>query len=241
MPPKFLTCDQNSAEWFEARRGRITASRIVDVLSFLSRKSKNGGRGDPAKAHIDYLKELRGERITGKTTAKHYVSPYMDHGMEYEHVARIAFKAESGLPVMKVGFAIHPELDYSGASVDALAGDRAIVEIKCPQIETHLDYREAGIVPPEYEHQCQWGMEVCQRESCYFVSFHPDAPDDLRIFTARLDYNPSLPLAVQDISGMKTYREAVENFNTEIEDAIARLRGGSTLNAKLRESLEVTL
>jgi putative phage-type endonuclease len=226
--PIFVPVEPNSPEWLKARCGYITASRIVDVISYLTRKSKNGEAGDPSGDRIKYLKELRGERTTGRATEK-YVSKYMDHGNEYEGVARAAYEAAFDAPVQRVGFVIHSELDFSGATPDALVGDDGLLEIKCPQIETHYDYRETGVVPEQYETQMMWGMEVCGRKWCDFVSFHPDAPEDLRIFVVRLEYDPERA---------KYLREEVIKFNAEIEESIARLRGKSGLNDKLRQSLE---
>ena len=73
--PKFITADQSSAAWLKAREGRITASRIKDVISYL----KNGK--ESAKRY-DYRLELVAERLTGMAV-EHYVSPAMDprHGV----------------------------------------------------------------------------------------------------------------------------------------------------------------
>lgn len=227
--PIFVPVQQNTAEWLQERCGDITASRIADVTSYLTRKSKNGEKGDPSGDRIAYLKELRGERTTGRATEKH-VSKYMDHGAEYESVARAAYEAAFNVEVRRVGYVRHSDLPYSGASPDALVGDDGMLEIKCPQIETHYDWKEAGVVPPEYEPQMMWGMEVCERKWCDFVSFHPDAPDDLRIFIVRLEYDP--------VTGAY-YREEVQKFHAEVEASIAKLRGPVTLKEQLRESIEL--
>lgn len=229
--PIFVPVEPNSPEWLKARIGYITASRIADVCHRLTRKSKNGEKGDPGGDRIKYLKQLRGERTTGRSTEQ-FVSKYMDHGTEYEGIARAAYEAAFDVEVTRVGFVIHSDLDFSGASPDALVGTDGMLEIKCPQIETHYDWKEAGVVPPEYEPQMMWGMEVCQRQWCDFVSFHPDAPDDLRIFVIRLDYDPERA---------KYLREEVSQFNAEVEASIARLRGKTALKEQLRKSVDADL
>lgn len=226
--PIYVPVEPNSPEWLRARCGYITASRIVDVVSYLTRKSKNGAAGEPSGDRIKYMKQLRGERTTGRVTEQ-FLSKYMVHGTEYEGIARAAYEAAFNIPVTRVGFAIHSELDFSGASPDALVGKDGMLEIKCPQIETHYDYKEAGVVPPEYETQMMWGMEVCERLWCDFVSFHPDAPDDLRIFVVRLDYDPERAAYL---------REEVIKFNCDVEDSIARLKGQKAVKEQLRQSVE---
>lgn len=218
--PKFITADQSSAAWLKAREGRITASRIKDVISYL----KNGK--ESAKRY-DYRLELIAERLTGMAI-EHYVSPAMDHGMEWEGTARAAYEIAQDVMVDRVGFAVHGAMDFSGASVDGLVNDRGIIEIKCPNTTTHLQWMMDGVVPPEHEPQMVWGMECCERFWADFISYDPRLPEDLQIFIVRLDYDPERA---------KYLREEVSKFNEEIDDAIARLRGGNPLKQKLQNSL----
>jgi predicted phage-related endonuclease len=221
--PKIMTTDQHSAAWLKAREGRICASRIKDVISYL----KNGKE---SQKRADYRMELIAERLTG-LAVEHYVSPAMDWGSQYEPMARAAY--EMTLPedvtVEEVGFAVHDDMDFTGAAVDSIVGDDGIAEYKCPTTTTHLEWMMEGKVPAEHEPQCTWGMEIWGRKYADFVSFDPRLPEDLRIFVVRLDYDPERA---------KYLREEVIKFNAEIEESIGRLRGKSTLNDKLRESLE---
>ncbi len=241
--PKFLSVDQNSAAWLKAREGRITGSRLADVISYCeptAAQAKDAGfklvrdavaaglQGKESAKRANYRMELIAERLTGMAVEK-YVSPAMDWGTEYEPMARAAYELAYDVMVDQVGFAVHPTLDFSGASPDCLVGDKGMAEFKCPNTTTHLEYRMNGVVPELYEPQMMWEMECCERFWCDFVSFDPRLPDDLRIFVMRLDYDPARA---------KYLREEVRKFNAEIEDAIARLRGGSTLKQKLTESLE---
>ena len=52
------TCEQGSPEWLAMRLGKVTASRIGDLLS--------KGRGTaPSKMAESYMMELIAERLTG--------------------------------------------------------------------------------------------------------------------------------------------------------------------------------
>ena len=64
--PKFIECEQGSDVWLKARIGRITASRLADVLS--TRKD-----GKEAAPRANYRQELVAERLTGMST-DHFVS-----------------------------------------------------------------------------------------------------------------------------------------------------------------------
>lgn len=242
MPTTYVQCQQNTPEWLHARCGMITASKIVDVISYnqpsaavakelgykLVRDAVRAGvKGEPGADRLRYLKQVRGERLTGRTTEQ-YVSKYMYHGSEYETLARGAYIVACDAEVEQVGFAIHPDLPYSGASPDALVNEDGLLEIKCPQIETHLDYLDAGVVPEEYEPQCMWGMEVCERKWCDFMSFHPDAPENLRVFIVRLEYDPERAAEL---------RREVVKFNDEVEASIARLQTRTSPKDAVREAL----
>jgi len=108
-------------------------------------------------------------------------------------------------------------------------------ELKCPTQEVHLSYVEAGVVPEEYVPQCYWGMEVCERKWCDFVSYCPQAyseDGDYRLFIKRIEYDPAIA---------KYYCDEVIKFEGEVRAAIDRLKTGPpTLNDRLRASLEAS-
>lgn len=254
--PRYLTCDQHSGAWLTARRGRITASRMAHVIDYnepSSAKAKEAGfklvreavaagvKGIPSAKRTRYFEELRAERLTHRCI-EHYVTPYMDHGTSMESIARMAYEVALDVRVEEVGFAIDDDLDYWGASVDGLVGTDGMVEIKGPQDLTHFAYKEAGIVPPEYEPQMMTGMEVNKRKYCDFISYIEDNPEDpipldLRLFVVRLDYDPTRAQYLRN--------EAVR-FNDELEQSIAKLRGkpyawtaGDEVKEQLRKSVSL--
>lgn len=245
MPPRYISVQQGTPEWLKARAGYITASRIADVTSYnqpsaararelgfsLVRDAVRAGiKGEPSASRTNYMKELRGERLCGRAAEK-YFSPAMQHGVEHEFAARVAYEQATRVVVEQVGFAIHPLIEFSGASPDSLVGDDGMIELKCPTQQVHLDYLEAGVVPEEYVPQCMWGLEVCERKWCDFVSFHPSAYSehgDFRLFIKRLEYDPAVA---------KYYCDEVIKFEGELRASIERLRNPPTLQDKLRASL----
>lgn len=225
--PKFIMCEQNTAEWLKVREGRITASRMSDVVTTLKRKSKSGEKGDKAAGYEKYMLELVAERMTGRATES-YVSPWMDRGTEYEPMARAAYEMAFDVMVDRVGFAIHPTMDFSGASPDALVGADGCLEIKVPKTENHIAWKRAKVVPEEHLPQMHWEMECCERNWNDFVSFAPEMPSYAQIFCVRLDYDAVLAA---------DYRQQVADLNGEVEAIISELGGHETTYSTLKDTL----
>lgn len=201
---------QGSAAWLEARCGRITASRIADVLAVL----KKGGEGADRR---NYRIELVAERLSGRTE-DHYVSPEMEWGTLLEDEARTAYEMETGEMVETVGLILHPTFDYAAASPDGLVGDKGGIEIKCPKTTTHIKWMLAGTVPEEHAAQCLWNMACAERDWWDFVSYDPRLPDGLRIFTVRMHRDEELVFAIQ--AGVCEFNEEVDALVTELRQRI---------------------
>ena len=175
---RIVDCEQNDAEWTWARTGRITASRMCDVMATLK-------RGGEAASRRDYRAELIAERLTGRAE-DHYVSKEMKFGTEQEPFARTAYEIKTENIVDQVGFIFHPRLDFTGASPDGLIGQDGGLELKCPKTTTHLAYMMAGTVPKEYQDQMLWNMACAEREWWDFASYDSRLPEKLRIFIVRM-------------------------------------------------------
>ena len=140
---------QGSPEWFAARLGRVTASRVADVVA----RTKSGWGASRA----NYAAQLVAERLT-KTVAETFTNAAMQHGTEQEPVARAAYEFYRDADVTEVGFVVHPRIAMSGASPDGLVGADGLVEIKCPNTATHIETLLGGAVPAKYLCQVQWQM-----------------------------------------------------------------------------------
>jgi putative phage-type endonuclease len=178
MEPMIVDVDQGSAEWLKLRTGWVTGSRVGDVMAKL--KTKNS----ESAARRDYRTEIVCEILTGRA-ADHYVSPAMQWGMDNEQFARTAYELEFDVEVDSVGFATHPAFSRFGASPDGLIGLDGVVEFKCPNTATHLDYILEGKIPPQYKPQMMAEIVCTGREWCDFVSFDPRLPKKLRLYVVR--------------------------------------------------------
>ncbi len=203
---RFVDCEQNSAEWICARTGRITASRIGDMMATLK-------RGGEAASRRDYRAELIAERLTGRAE-EHYISKEMQFGTEQEPFARTAYEIKTENTVDQVGFILHPQLDFTGASPDGLIGRDGGLELKCPKTTTHLAYMMAGTVPKEYQDQMLWNMACAEREWWDFASYDSRLPEKLKLFIVRMP---------RDEARIGEIEREVLKLNSEIEDIYTQL------------------
>ena len=168
---------QGSDEWKALRLGKVTASRVADVVA----RTKTGYGASRA----NYMAQLIAERLTN-TVAESYTNAAMQHGTETEPEARAAFEFYQGVTVEEVAFVPHPRIDQAGCSPDGLVGEDGLVEIKCPNTATHLETLLGQAVPAKYETQMQFQMACTGRKWCDFVSYDPRMPENMRLFIKRL-------------------------------------------------------
>jgi len=157
MSEHFITTpqelEQGTPEWHAARCGRITASRIADLMA-------KGRSGSPSASRANYMAELIVERLTG-LPAKSFTNAAMQWGTETEPEARSVYAFHTGAVVVQVGFIPHPLMpDDAGCSPDGLIGDDGLVEIKCPNTATHIEILKTGKIPQKYIYQMQWQMAI---------------------------------------------------------------------------------
>lgn len=196
---------QGSDEWFAARLGRVTASRVADVMA----KTKTGYSASRA----NYMAELIAERLTG-TPAERFTNAAMQWGTDHEDAARQLYAFKHDVEVEPVGFVPHPRVAMSGASPDGHVGGDGGVEIKCPNTATHIDTLIGGEIPGKYQTQMLWQMACSGRAWTDFVSFDPRLPGHMRLFVKRLHRD--------DIRIAEMERE-VEAFLSELDAKIAAL------------------
>ena len=166
---------QQSDRWLRNRCGRITASRIVDVCSYLTRKSGDKVAGDPTSKRDDYRRELISERLTGYTK-DHYNSPAMQRGSDLENEARLYYEGALRVMVEPVNFVLHPLYDFTGATPDGLVGSEGMLEIKCLLPWNHIEETESREIAPERFAQVGWqlGCGGKQRRWNDLVHWCPD-------------------------------------------------------------------
>ena len=169
---------QGSPEWFALRVGKVTASRVADVIA----KTKTGWGASRA----NYMAELIAERLTGEPAEK-YTNAAMAWGTEKEPDARAAYEFFRDAHVVDVAFINHPVIGMTGASPDGFVGDHGLVEIKCPNTATHLDTLLSQSIPGKYVTQMLWQMACTGRQWCDFVSYDPRLPEAMSLFVKRVE------------------------------------------------------
>lgn len=153
--------EQRSAEWYQARLGKFTASSFADLMSGLDTAGFKG-----------LIQDKAWERLTG-SPIESYTNAAMQHGIDTEAQARDWYRFNSDLEVSEIGFVVHPDFEMVGCSPDGLINDTGLVEIKCPQPRAHIETLANKKLPSKYRWQVQGQLWITGRTWCDFVSFHP--------------------------------------------------------------------
>jgi len=206
---KVIDFPQGSAEWAQARAGRVTASRVDAVLSRARDRKSEGATRRKYKAQIV------AEILTGKPQEGAFSNRAMEEGIENEPFARAAYEVKKMEAVDTVGFVLHPTIERAGASPDGLVATDGLVQFKCPEPQTHLGYLLEGVVPSDYEPQMLWEMACTGRSWCDFVSYCPvfPAPHDLLIVRFNRDDKRILEITAEVGVFLKEADAIIERLN----------------------------
>ena len=162
-----IAVEQGTPEWHQLRAGKVTASRVADILA----KTKTG----PSASRQNYLIELALQRTTG-IIEESYTNAAMEWGTQTEPQARVAYEVKTGNFVDQIAFVDHPTIAGFGCSPDGIVGE-GLIEIKCPNSATHWSYVKAKAPPTKYFIQMQAQMACTDSDWCDFVSFDPRMPE----------------------------------------------------------------
>lgn len=200
--------EQRTEEWVAARLGKVTASKIADVMA--------KGRGNaPSATRANYMAQLVAERLTG-VAADSFTNAAMQHGTDTEPQARAQYIMRTGNMVEEVGFVSHPGGLASGASPDGTIGEDGLIEIKCPNTATHIATLRGASIDRKYVLQMHWQMICTGRDWCDFVSYDPRLPDDLSMKIERVERDAYLCAEIE---------AEVAAFLGELDALEAELRG----------------
>src|SRR5690606_5514265 len=178
-----MTAPQQSQEWLEARKGRITGSIIGAALGLCPWRK-------PAEVIRAMVREYHGAETEFKG------NPATEHGNQHEQRAMLAFMRETGLHVEKCGF--FPYGDRLGASPDGLTSDGGVLELKVP-----FSLRNGGEFKslddqPHYAAQVQMELLATGRSHAYFAQYiapkgdplSPDyVPEQIKIERVEIDHS----------------------------------------------------
>lgn len=201
--------EQRSEEWFAARLGKVTASRLWDMLKTIR-------NGDWAASRRNYAAQLVTERLTGRSHDRFvYTNEHMEWGKEQEPAAREAYSKKTGLEVVEVGIVEHPTIPNALASPDGLIGEDGLVEIKCLLPANHLELLLTEEIKEQYLLQMMWQMACTGRQWCDFVSYDPSQKENMQLFIKRVHRNDK---------EIKHLENEVEIFLNEVETTLNELR-----------------
>ena len=204
---EFKDVKQGSEAWLKIRLGKVTASRVSDVMA----KLKTGGYG---ASRDDYMAQLICERLTGEV-AESFTNAAMAWGTETEPMARAHYEMVNSVLVDQVGFIAHPDIEKAGASPDGIVGN-GIIEIKCPNTSTHIDTLLNKKVPAKYIKQIQFQLRCTGKEWCDFVSFDPRLKG-LEMFTKRVERDEKL-ISEMDAEVVKFLSDLDEKLNLLLKE-----------------------
>lgn len=197
---------QRSPEWFAARCGKVTTSRLYDVMT----RTKSGY----AASRQNYMAELICQRLTGKPE-EGFTNAAMMRGTELEPVAREMYALnEFDAVISEVGLIDHPTIAGFAASPDGLVNDDGLIEIKCPNTWTHLQTLKTGVPKRQYLLQMHAQMMCTGRKWCDFVSFDDRLPPELAYFKTRINFDEVLAEEIE---------QEVVKFLTELETEIQNI------------------
>lgn len=198
-------CTQGTPEWWMLRRGIPTASEFSRILTPKTMKLSSSADG--------YIYELIADsyRTAAPIAADKYTSRAMQNGIDLEPEARNWYALECGQDIRQVGF-VTTDDGLLGCSPDGLVGDAGGLELKCPDLKTHVGYLLAGTLPDEYRAQVHGNLLVTGREWWDFVSYAQDLPP-FRIRVTTDDYTAALTPALKDFTDrLRKAKERIQSL-----------------------------
>ena len=177
------TFPQRSEDWIKIRSGKFTASDFGDLMP-----SSKQGMGDWNKTQMNIIYRVAAERMTGRACSTSFTNAAMQHGIDTEDTARMAYELETGQEVEQVGFIEMNE--FIGCSPDGLVTPSGELpgglEIKCPNSDTHLRYfNNHDDLLADYKWQCLGAMMCSGRQWWDLYSFD-DRFDNPQLQTVRI-------------------------------------------------------
>ena len=151
--------EQNTTEWLDIRKFKITGSRLPALLGFYGQKKFDN--------YWDIVINGTNEKDMSKI-------PNIQRGHQFETEAVRYFEKISKATTSKCGFYSHPSKPRFGSSPDALGPHGILVEIKtrAKDCEGPLENLSKN---RNYYVQCQLQMVCTDSHTCILVSYHPES------------------------------------------------------------------
>jgi len=168
MNLKINNCEQGSEEWFEVRKGKLTASHAQAI-------------GNCGKGLDTYIIEMMSEYYSSGEKEQ-FTSKHIDRGNELEPIARQVYSLEKGVEVEEVGFIEYSE--YIGCSPDGLVGEDGGIEIKSIDDTGYFKYLLNGAdeIDTKYLWQVQMNLLITGRKWWDLVIYNPNYKKSMLVF-----------------------------------------------------------
>jgi hypothetical protein len=165
---KILKFD-NEQEWLDARRGKITGTRLKDLIVKRGNGRKKG------------FYEIIAERVAIPKSEENV----MDRGKRLEVEAIERFEKETGKKVNKdLVLVCRDDNEDIAYSPDGFIGKTETIEAKCLNSASHIEALLTGKIPSEYEEQTIQPFIVNDKlKKLHFVFYDPRMPKDFFYFT----------------------------------------------------------
>lgn len=203
---KFTAENGGKEAWLNERLGKITGSKLKDIISTRGRKIGSY--------------QLVAESILGSAALAEEFTPMeaMARGQELEPVALERFRKEAKKKVDgSLLMWISDEDGRIAASPDGVIGKTAAVEVKCLSSAKHIEARLTGNVPDEYKWQvAQYFIVNKQLKTLFFVFYDDRFPAPLDFFyltLTRKDYKEEIEAwAEYEREELKWVRDSVNSL-----------------------------
>lgn len=203
-----IAVEQGTDAWFAMRLGKVTASRVADVMA----KTKTG----VAASRQNYLIELALQRVTG-VFEQGFTTQAMQDGIDREAQARVLYEVTTGEFVDQAPFVDHPTIQGFGASPDGLVNFNGLCEIKCRGNAGHWEVIKTGEIPKKYWIQQQAQLACTAREWNDYVGYNPNFPDKSKLYVQRVYRDEAF------IADMETQ---IKQFLIEVEEEVKLMKEG---------------
>jgi len=189
-------------EWMEARKGKITGSRLKDIVVKRGTDEKIG------------FYEIIAERIAQPADEENA----MERGIRLEEEAILMFQEQTGFNV-DTSLVIWESEDNKDIAIspDGFISEKEAVEVKCLSSAKHIEAIITNKLPSEYEFQkLQYFIVNEKLEKLYFVMYDPRMPDNIKLHYFVINRED----VKEDI---ETYKDYQEEKLAKIEKIITKL------------------
>lgn len=186
---------QRSEAWYEARKGRVTASSVGAILGLSPFQTRDG-----------VLRAMVREALGAPSEFPDPVPPPVAWGTAMEATAVEQFKDETYLEVAPAPFV--PYDDWLGASPDGYVDDGALLEVKCPyglRNDPEPIFKSVAD-QPHYHAQMQVQLYCTERPACWFYQWTP--------------HGSAKAFVVRDNEWLATNIPRLRQFHAEYLDAL---------------------